>query len=89
MARLLKADGTERPIYPENGKTFSYGELNEIIQGNRVSRPLDPQDYFGDQMQWADDSKDRVNCAVSLRKSCGGGCEVLRGRRLRHAGRGA
>ena len=26
---------------------------------------------------------------VSLRNSCDGGCEVLRGRRLRHAGRGA
>ena len=26
---------------------------------------------------------------VSLRKSCDGGCGVLRGRRLRHAGRGA
>jgi hypothetical protein len=25
---------------------------------------------------------------VSLRNSCDGGCEVLRGRRLRHAGRG-
>ena len=28
-------------------------------------------------------------CIVSLRNSCDGGCEVLRGRRLRHAGRGA
>ena len=31
----------------------------------------------------------RQKRAVSLRNSCDGGCEVLRGRRLRHAGRGA
>ena len=29
------------------------------------------------------------NLVVSLRNSCDGGCEVLRDRRLRHAGRGA
>jgi LPS sulfotransferase NodH len=38
-----------------------------------------------DSMQW---QRLHGEQAVSLRNSCDGGCEVLRGRRLRHAGRG-
>ena len=45
-----------------------------------------------DYQKLGDDKRNNLlgsSLFVSLRNSCDGGCEVLRGRRLRHAGRGA
>jgi hypothetical protein len=61
--------------------------LDDVAQAHAAD--LQTQDAHGVHYlrYWVD--QDRGKIFVSLRKSCDGGCGVLRGRRLRHAGRGA